>query len=80
MALGPTPTRAHLGAAIRQVRLGRNLSQEALAAATGLHRTYVGSVERGERNPSFDNIVKIARALNIRASGLIAAAENLATA
>jgi transcriptional regulator with XRE-family HTH domain len=50
------------------VRLHRQLlgmSQEALADAAELHRTYVGSIERGERNVSIDNMERIARALNL---------------
>ena len=53
------------GNRIREFRKARKLSQQGLAAKAGLHYTYVGSVERGESNISFDNIVRIADALGI---------------
>ncbi|MEI6203273.1 MAG: helix-turn-helix transcriptional regulator [Enhydrobacter sp.] len=59
------------GAAIRRLRLRAGLSQESLAAAAGLHRTYVGSIERGERNPSLVNIERLASALGVPASRLL---------
>jgi transcriptional regulator with XRE-family HTH domain len=47
------------------------LSQEALAHQAGLHRTYVGAVERGERNVSIDNIERLARALGVTPAELM---------
>jgi len=58
------------GERIRELRLVRSLTQEELAFKSGVHRTYMGSVERGERNPSLKNIAAIARALNISLSEL----------
>ena len=51
------------------------MSQEGFAEKVGVHRTYIGSVERGERNVSLDNILRIALALGLRASELLALAE-----
>ena len=53
------------GAQMRKLRQKRGLSQEGLALACGLDRTYVGSVERGERNISLINIYAIASALGV---------------
>lgn len=58
------------GARLRELRKSKGLSQEALALASELDRTYIGSVERGERNISLLNIYKIASALRIPAKDL----------
>lgn len=50
---------------VRKQRLNKGISQEQLAALTNLHRTYIGGIERGERNPSLLNVSKIAKALDI---------------
>lgn len=57
---------------IRQVRAQKGYSQEKLADVAGLHRTFVGSVERCERNISLDNIWKLAVALDVDAATLLA--------
>lgn len=53
------------GLAIRELRLERQISQEALADICGLHRTYVSDIELGKRNISLENIEKIANALGV---------------
>ena len=63
--------RKALGQRVRMFRHAQNMSQEALADACGLHRTYIGSVERGERNVSLVNIVAISRALGVTPSKLL---------
>lgn len=63
------------GAAVRALRESQNVSQEDLAEMAGLHRTYIGGVERGERNLGLKNVFRIARALGSQPSKLIAAAE-----
>lgn len=63
--------RQKLGSNIRQLRRSQGLSQEQLAEKADLHRTYVGAIERGERNVSLDNIIAIAHALGVSASQLL---------
>lgn len=58
------------GQAVRSVRKAGDLSQEALAEKAGLHRTYVGGIERGERNVSLVNIVALAEALSVTPAAL----------
>lgn len=63
------------GLAVRSVRLRRGYSQERLAELSELHRTYVGSVERGERNITLRNAEKLAAALGVSSSELLRLAE-----
>lgn len=60
-----------LGRAIRELRADARVSQEEFAARCGLHRTYIGGIERGERNVSFANLIRIAEALGKRPSELL---------
>jgi len=53
------------GSKVRKLRLDKNLSQEELAHKAGLHRTYIGMIERGEKNITLINIEKITNALAI---------------
>jgi transcriptional regulator with XRE-family HTH domain len=62
--------RKALGERVKTLRKAKGFSQENFADECGLHRTYVGDIERGERNISIDNIVKIAFSLNIPISDL----------
>lgn len=63
-----TPT---LGRVIRRLRTERGISQEGLAAISAIDRTFMGEIERGEANPSFDVLQRIASGLAVRLSELI---------
>lgn len=63
--------RKAFGARVRESRQQIGLSQEALAHEAGLDRSYVGQVERGERNITLDNIYRLAAALGIGAGTLL---------
>jgi transcriptional regulator with XRE-family HTH domain len=60
----------YFGRRIKLLRTEKGLTQEALASLSGLDRSYIGGVERGDRNISLINISKIAHALNISLSSL----------
>ena len=70
-------SQAHVafGRAVREARSANGISQEELAARSGMHRTYVGGVERGERNLSYANLLKLAAALGMELSELQRRAE-----
>jgi transcriptional regulator with XRE-family HTH domain len=59
-----------LGDRIRDLRLMRSLSQEELAAMAGVHRTYIGMVERGEKNVTILTLSKLCKALRLSISDL----------
>ncbi|HEY8269721.1 MAG TPA: helix-turn-helix transcriptional regulator [Pseudobdellovibrionaceae bacterium] len=66
-----------LGQAVRNLRKAKGYSQESFADAVGLHRTYMGAIERGEQNLTVKNIVKVADTLGLKPSKLLAEAEKL---
>ena len=60
-----------IGNRIRELRIEADLSQEKLAFESELDRTYIGSVERGERNISVINLRKISKALKVKSTDLL---------
>lgn len=62
---------------LKTARLQANLSQEELAHQAGLHRTYIGSVERGDRNASLLNVITLATSLQVDPGTLIAGLSRL---
>ncbi len=60
----------HFGEKLRALRVAAGLSQEGLAELSGLHRNYIGGMERGERNPTITSLRKISIALGISLSKL----------
>ena len=67
--------RARFGRTVRRLRSRNGYSQEAFAARIGVHRTFVGSVERGETNISLDNIARVAKGLGLTIAELFAEVE-----
>lgn len=75
MAINHEKAQKQLGGIIRDKRKEMGYSQEEFASICGVHRTYMGAVERGERNISLMNIIRIANALKIIPSELLALAK-----
>lgn len=71
-------TQNKFGRGLRRYRLLKSMSQEQLAAEAKLNRSYLGEIERGEVSPSLAIIEKLAAALELTASALLAHAENSA--
>ncbi len=69
---------AGLGRAIREARQAKGLSQEELGLATGIHRNYIGGIERGERSPTVRSVLVLASALDLNPEVLFARASELA--
>lgn len=64
-------TRRLFGKRLRELREERGLSQERLADLAGLHRNYIGNIERGENGIGIDNIVLLARTLKVKPAALL---------
>ena len=75
MVINQKKAQTQLGMVIRDRRKEMGYSQEAFASFCGVHRTYMGAVERGERNISLMNIIRIANALKLHPSELFAMAK-----
>ena len=64
-----------LGRALREARVEHHLSQEELSLRTGIHRNYIGGIERAERSPSVATVARLAEGLGTSLSDLFARAE-----
>jgi transcriptional regulator with XRE-family HTH domain len=72
----PSPLLVGLGHVIREARGDSRISQEELGLRTGVHRNYIGGIERGERNPSVTTVAVLAQELGVKMSELFARAGN----
>lgn len=66
-----SPAHKAFGNRVKELRTNRGMTQEALADAVNVDRSYMGFVERGERNPTLEKIIKIAEALKVKPSDLL---------
>jgi transcriptional regulator with XRE-family HTH domain len=80
MMSAPLPDVAALGRAVRLIREERAISQVQLAAETGFMQSWISNVERGQRNPSWSNVVRLAEGLGVSVAELAERAEVASTA
>jgi transcriptional regulator with XRE-family HTH domain len=66
-----TKVSIRIGKAVKAIREEKGITQEKLAFEAGLNRAYIGYIERGERNPSTETLVKIAKALKVSPKDLL---------
>ena len=71
MAMKGNRLQTRFGERVREVRKSRSLSQEELAELSGMHRTYISGIERGDRNVSLQNLASLAKALGLQLSQLL---------
>jgi transcriptional regulator with XRE-family HTH domain len=74
----PSPDAAALGRAVVAIRAKRGISQVQLSDATGLMQSWISNVEHGRRNPSWNNVIRLAQGLGVRPAELVKQAEALA--
>jgi transcriptional regulator with XRE-family HTH domain len=72
------PDATALGRAVQAIRAEKGISQVQLSENTGLMQSWISNVEHGRRNPSWNNVIRLAQGLGVRASELVARAETLA--
>ena len=74
----PTTVKEHLALQLRQLRREKGWSQEKLAEEASMHRTYLAGIERSLRNPSLENLIKLANALGVTMTELFDSPEGTA--
>ena len=77
--LAPSTVKQHLALQLRQLRREKGWSQEKLAEKASMHRTYLAGIERSLRNPSLENLIKLANALGVTLTALFTSPEGSST-
>ena len=78
--LAPSAVKQHLALQLRQLRREKGWSQEKLAEKASMHRTYLAGIERSLRNPSLENLIKLANALGVTLTELFGSPKDGSTA